>query len=175
MRFPTHFSVAILVAALNVPLMNSAMLGSSLHAAEAVERPLLTITGKITPAEGKTEFSFDRAALEALGVESIETTTPWHTGKVKFEGVSMAKLMQKVGATGKMAVAIALDDYVSNIPIEDFTSYHVILALKRDGKDMAISDKGPLFVIYPYDSDPELRSQKYYSRSAWQVKRIDIR
>ena len=40
---------------------------------------------------------------------------------------------------------------------------------------MPVRDKGPLFVVYPYDSDPELRSQKFYSRSAWQVKSLIVK
>ncbi|MCC2664519.1 MAG: oxidoreductase, partial [Geminicoccaceae bacterium] len=45
--------------------------------------------------------------------------------------------------------------------------YPVILALKRDGAYMPVRDKGPLFIVYPYDSSPELKHQNYYSRSAW--------
>jgi hypothetical protein len=40
---------------------------------------------------------------------------------------------------------------------------------------MPVRDKGPLFVIYPYDSRPELKSQLYYGRSAWQVSKLVIR
>ena len=35
-------------------------------------------------------------------------------------------------------------------------------------------DKGPLFVIYPFDTRPELRNAVYFSRCAWQLKAIDI-
>ncbi|MDU1358477.1 MAG: oxidoreductase, partial [Citrobacter freundii] len=41
-------------------------------------------------------------------------------------------------------------------------------------KYMRIRDKGPLFIVYPYDSMPELNNQIYYSRSAWQVSSMDI-
>ena len=42
--------------------------------------------------------------------------------------------------------------------------------------DMAISvrTKGPLFIIYPFDSKPELKASKYYGRSAWQLKSIKV-
>jgi hypothetical protein len=39
---------------------------------------------------------------------------------------------------------------------------------------MAVRDKGPLFVIYPFDARPELRGAVYYSRSAWQLRTIDV-
>jgi hypothetical protein len=79
-----------------------------------------------------------------------------------------------VGATGTSVVAYALNDYSTEIPMEDFTRYGVLLALKRNGEYMPVRDKGPLFIVYPYDSMPELKHQKYYSRSAWQVARMVV-
>ena len=40
---------------------------------------------------------------------------------------------------------------------------------------MSVREKGPLFVVYDYDSDPELKQQKYYGRSAWQVAQFVIK
>ena len=68
-----------------------------------------------------------------------------------------------------------MNDYTTEIQMEDFTKHHAILALKRNGEYMPVRDKGPLFVVYPYDSDPELKSQTYYSRSAWQVARLVVK
>jgi hypothetical protein len=39
---------------------------------------------------------------------------------------------------------------------------------------MPVSDKGPLFIIYAFDASQELKSELFYSRSAWQVRRITI-
>ena len=138
-------------------------------------KPILTISGKISETNKNGAAQFDRPMLEALGMITVETTTPWYDGPVKFEGVSLDKLMKQVGASGERAVVIALNDYSTEIPMEDFTKYNVILALKRNGEYMPISDKGPLFVIYPFDSKPELKTQIYYDRSAWQVARIMVK
>jgi len=143
--------------------------------AAPTERPVLTITGKIGVTNKDNTAQFDRPMLESLGMVAVETTTPWHEGKVKFEGVPVDKLMKQVGATGDRVVVTALNDYTTEIPMEDFAKYKVILAIKRNGEYMPVRDKGPLFIIYPYDSDPELKSQTYYARSAWQVAKIDVR
>ena len=82
--------------------------------------------------------------------------------------------MKTVGAQGHTVTAIALNDYVTTIPIEDFAKYGAILALKRDGTYMSVRDKGPLFIVYPYDSNPDLQSQTYFGRSAWQVMKLII-
>jgi hypothetical protein len=139
------------------------------------ETPILTISGRIKITNGDGTARFDRAMLEAMGMQRIETTTPWHSGTVRFEGVPLAALMRAVGAEGDRVSVVALNDYSSEIPIEDFAKYNVILALKRDGEYMPVRDKGPLFVVYPYDSAPELKHQKFYSRSVWQVAKIVVR
>ena len=138
-------------------------------------KPILTISGDISEKNAGDTAQFDRAMLEKLGLVTIETTTPWYQGPMKFEGVPMDKLMADVGAKGQHVVAYALNDYTTEIPMEDFTKHHAILALKRNGEYMPVRDKGPLFVVYPYDSDPELKSQTYYSRSAWQVARLVVK
>jgi hypothetical protein len=142
---------------------------------QATAKPILTVSGKISAPSSDGVVQFDRAALEKLGLVAIETNTPWYKGVVKFEGVPLRKLMQSVGATGDRVTAIALNDYSSELPIEDFAKYNVILALKRDGEYMPVRDKGPLFIVYPYDLSPELRSQKFYSRSVWQVSRLIVK
>lgn len=138
-------------------------------------KPILIISGKINPADHGDSVQFDRAALEALGVVSFQTNTPWYKDSVKFEGVSLEKLMQSVGAKGDRVAVVALNDYSTEIPMEDFAKYGAILALKRDGEYMTVRDKGPLFIVYPYDQNPELKSQKFYSRSAWQVAKIIVK
>lgn len=132
-------------------------------------KPILTISGLITAHNRGQDAVFDRPMLEALGWSSIRTRTPWYNGIVLFEGVLMEKLYTRVGGSGETAFVAALNDYTTEIPTSDFARFGVVLALKRDGKYMPVSDKGPLFIVYPYDSNPVLQSQKYYSRSAWQV------
>lgn len=165
---------ALIAAAGALPLAGLS-LPSNARIEAPTQPPILTISGriKVTNADGAAQF--DRPMLEAMGLQRVETTTPWHAGTVRFEGVSLAKLMQIVGAEGDRVSVVALNDYSSEIPMEDFAKYGVILALKRDGAYMPVRDKGPLFVIYPYDSAPELKHQKFYARSVWQVAKIIVR
>jgi len=137
-------------------------------------KPILRISGKITTFNQGSEALFDLAMLEALGSETMRTRTPWYDQAVVFQGVLMRKLLEVVGAYGDSLMVIALNDYACQIPAGDFTRFPVLLAYKRNGQPMPISDKGPLFIVYPYDSDPELQSQKYYSRSPWQVAKIQV-
>ncbi len=135
---------------------------------------ILTISGDIEHRNGAQAADFDREMLEQLGMESFETKTPWYEGQVKFEGVRLSKLMKLVGAKGTNVTAVALNDYVTTIPLEDFDKFPVLLALKRNGNYMPVRDKGPLFIIYPFDTFADLRTQTYFGRSAWQLRKLII-
>jgi hypothetical protein len=139
--------------------------------AQDVNSVVLTIDGKI---EGGAARDFSIGELEALGTTMIETTTPWHDGKVRFEGIPLQRLMTHVGASGETAAVLALNNYRTEIPLSDFATYSVILATKKDGAYMPVSDKGPFFIVYPFDSFEELKNELYHSRSAWQVRSITI-
>ena len=142
---------------------------------QPVEKPILHITGRIAVTNSPDVAEFDRPMLEAMGMSGFETTTPWHKGPVRFDGVRMDRVLDEVGAAGNFLVVYALNDYSVEIPIEDFTRFNVLLAMKRDNQYMTVRDKGPLFIVYPYDSLPELQHDKYYSRSVWQVARFVVK
>ena len=135
---------------------------------------LLTLSGNIENTNEEGKAVFDLESLEKLGMVSFQTTSPWYDGRTTFTGIPLQKLMDYVGAKGSVVKVTALNDYTTEIPLSDFKKYNVILALKINGEYMRVRDKGPLFVVYPYDSIPELNNQIYYSRSAWQVSRMNI-
>ena len=137
-------------------------------------RPVLTVAGKVTQTNRNGQAVFDTALLDRLPVHQIITQTPWYDGAKTFEGPLLRDVLAAAGADEATVLVVkALNDYSANIPIEDARHYDVILARKLDGRPMAIRDKGPLFLIYPFDRHPELKSDKFYHRSVWQIHRID--
>ncbi|WP_062763252.1 molybdopterin-dependent oxidoreductase [Falsirhodobacter sp. alg1] len=135
---------------------------------------LLTVSGQITNTNVGDTAQFDRAALEAMGMVDIVTKSPWYDDRMTFTGVPVSVLLEKVGAHGTQMTVTALNDYEVKIPLEDADT-GVILAMKLNGRDMSVREKGPIFIIYPYSSSERLRAQTYYARSSWQVSRIEIR
>ena len=137
--------------------------------------PILTVTGAISEKNAGEAATFDMAMLKALPGRVTETETPWTKGRVRFEGPLGSALLQAIGATGTTLRIVALNDYAVDVPAEDFRKWPVILAVSRDGKPMSVREKGPIFVIYPFDLDPSLYNEKIFARSAWQVKSIEVR
>jgi hypothetical protein len=129
---------------------------------------LLTVTH-----QGESR-SFDRAALAALGMEKIETTTIWTEGTQTFEGVPLHALAKEFDATDGIFRATAVNDYTIEIPLSDAVENGPILAMLKNGAQMSLRENGPLWVIYPYDTNADYRSELIYSRSIWQLDRIEI-
>lgn len=158
-----------LVAALG--LLAGLVLLPGLGAARAHDQTLLVVSGAI---EGGGPVSFTRGELMALGMKSITTETPWMAEETLFEGPLLRDLLERVGAQGDRIEAVALNNYRVEIPISDAASYDVILAMRVDGKDMSIRDRGPLWLIYPWSGHDELRQELYYSRAIWQIREIIV-
>lgn len=124
-------------------------------------------------ANGKTtEFSL--AALDAMKQTSIRTGLPWYEGVGEFSGVSLKDVLNAVGATGGTLQMTALNDYVVSAPTQEMIEADALLATRHGGQPMPISDKGPIFVLFPFDDRPELKHQAYYSRAVWQLDRIEV-
>jgi hypothetical protein len=138
-------------------------------------KPILTLTGKISNKNSGNRYVFDMAALEKLPQYSFTTGTPWFKQPVKFTGPLLRDVLAAAGASGETLTASALNDYKTDIPVKDVLDHNVIIARLMDDKPMPVREKGPLFIIYPYDDNPELRSKTYFSRSAWQLKAIEVK
>lgn len=150
----------------------------SLPCAHALERPkeavVLTISGQISQTNDGNTAVMSMQMLSKLPQRTVTTKSPWYPTGATFVGPLLRDVLGAVGAKGKTITAYALNDYNTEIPFEDALKYDVILARLLNGKPMAVRDKGPLFVVYPFDAVPELQTQVYYNRSAWQVSRLKI-
>lgn len=136
---------------------------------------ILRISGNILHTNAGEEAHFDRAMIEALPIQRLETSTAVTDGVNVFEGVLMRDLLGAAGAQGETISAIALNDYVIDIPMDDFTAFDVIAAFSMDGERLLPRDKGPLWIVYPRDDFAELQDIRYDYRWVWQLDRLEVR
>lgn len=136
---------------------------------------ILTIRGNITVRNTPDAAVFDADMIRALPAQSLHTRTPWFKEASTFTGPLLKDLLDAVGAQGQVLRIIALNDYAVEIPAEDARRHLPILSYEINGKRLSVRDKGPLFLIYPFDSQPELRNDLYYGRSIWQISTITVK
>lgn len=137
-------------------------------------RAILTVSGKIGVKNRADTAAFDMAMIEALPQHSFTTRTPWYDRPVKFTGPLLSDVLDAVQASGSTISAVAINDYKIAIPADDTRKFKVVMARLIDDKPISVRDKGPLFIVYPFDSAAELRSSTYYERSIWQLKAMEI-
>lgn len=148
-------------------------------AAQALDKPqgpvVLTLSGLLRKPNDGRHAHFDMAMIERLPQTSFSTRTPWYAQARKFTGPLLRDVLAAAGAKGTALRAVALNDYKVEIPVDDAMKYKVVMATRLDGQPMPLREKGPLFIIYPYDESADLRSERFYSRSAWQLRTLEVR
>jgi len=132
----------------------------------------LTVRGKT--GDGR-EHTLTLDEIRKMPRSSLSTHTPWYDGATTFEGVLARDLLKVVGVKGDTLTISALDDYSVDVPVSDLTKYDVIVAYRIDGKDLTVETKGPLFLIYPFDANPGIATEAYFSRCIWQIAKIEIK
>lgn len=129
---------------------------------------------QIIDAKKRTEVSLTLQALDALPQVTFKTTTIWTDGVVVFQGPSLYDVLATSGMTGQRLTLTALNDYAIEMPAPKEGASYPIVATRMNGKIMPIRDNGPFWIVYPYDSELMLRSEEIYSRSIWQLDKIQV-
>jgi hypothetical protein len=140
--------------------------------AQSADPVILTVEGGLP--SGARDFTL--AELEALGMRSLRTATPWTKGPQDFSGVPLLRLLQAVAGAGAMAPmrAEALNRYATALDAEDATRRGALLATRRDGQPMRVRDRGPIWLVFPWSERPELDRPEVHERSIWQLRRLTL-
>jgi hypothetical protein len=130
--------------------------------------------------EGEAHMLFDLEALDALPQVSFETATVWTDEIQSFSGVPVAVLLDEaglseaIGQEGGVLQLAALNDYKVEIPLDEITPELPIVATRIDGETVSVRDKGPYWLVYPYDLDARYRREEIYHRSIWQLAQMTV-
>jgi hypothetical protein len=140
---------------------------------------VLTVTGsRLGPPAQAGRVTFDLSALQQMAQRRIVSATPWYSSVSEFTGPLLRDVLKAAGAgldgSGGSLRCTALNDYRVEIPLDDVRRFDIVVAHLFNGKPMSVREKGPLFVIYPFDEQPQLRTTTYFSRCIWQLKSIEL-
>ncbi len=136
---------------------------------------ILTVSGDISVTNNGNQADFDIEMLKEIEVESFETSTIWTEGIQSFEGVSLAAFLDFLGIEAGTLSMTAINDYEVIVPTSDAEDGGPILAYMRNGTEMSVRDKGPVWLVYPYDHDVKYQTKVIYTRSIWQLDRIVVK
>jgi len=135
---------------------------------------ILTVSGAIGTTNGDGVLTLDSDLFATLPQHSFTTGTIWTDGTATYTGVLLRDVLAAAGATGATVRLTALNDYQIEMPASGALGDGPLLANLSDGQPMPLRDKGPIWLIYPYDTVPGYRTEQTYARSIWQLNRIEV-
>jgi DMSO/TMAO reductase YedYZ molybdopterin-dependent catalytic subunit len=107
----------------------------------------------ITTESGQVH-TWDWAAFQALPAEDITVdlhcVTKWSKLGTSWRGVSLDTLMADVATAAEYAVARAVGDYTTNLPLEDLLDGKAWIAFRYDDADLEPEHGGPARLLVPH-------------------------
>lgn len=134
--------------------------------------------------EGPQVFS-GPALIDVLAAAGLDNSNPCiadHSAELAQSEGLIARVLGFFGLGGETEDTaltapslrmIAANDYAVEMPCTAMTPDYPIVANRINGAHFSIRDKGPLWVVFPYDSSPDLRTETIYAYSIWQLVEIE--
>ena len=124
----------------------------------------------------------NRALLKTLSLDEIRslpsskiiTSTIWTQGKQVFEGPSLLTVLEEMGVNEGSVRLSALNDNRVDLHLETLTDQLPILAHSMNGEPMPVRNKGPYWVVFPYDTDIKYQTEWHYAMSIWHLNMIQL-
>lgn len=129
---------------------------------------------EIRSFQGKeTRLSLDD--LDALRQISFTTTTIWTEGEVTFSGPPLRDVLKAGGVMNGHIEMMAYNHYLVDTSLESelIGEDYPIVATRMNGEVFDIADRGPFWLVWPYDSDQRFKEELVYALSIWQLSQID--
>ncbi len=125
-------------------------------------------------------FTFDLAALAALGQMTIRPTLEYDAMPHALRGPLLGEVLKAAGADaiGQTSLALrAIDGYAPVMTMAELRARRFIVATHIDGVPLAIGGLGPLWAVYDADRIPEMARKPVNERFAqcpWGLYHIGV-
>jgi len=111
--------------------------------------------------------------LEKLPLTEYSVFNPYRKERKTYKGVLMKDMVNAFGEPGVTKISIiAVDGYHSEFVEDEWLKWDILFAIKSDGKLMGPDVNGPVKVVMPYDTSPEMDRILYEPKWIWAIKTI---
>lgn len=150
--------------------------GQPAYTPEPVTLPaLVDAPGKLLVLSAGEERVLDVAALEAMGLHQVDLAGDfWQSEPVSYQGVLLRTVLEAAGIADVAQIRLTgMDGFSQLMPREDWRDWPVMIATRENGQPIAMADKGPLRIIYPYSMSAALQDPLYRLRWVWLLVRVE--
>jgi len=130
---------------------------------------LLTVSTPDTTTEKVLLTDEDLARLHQV---SFSTSTIWTEGIFEFSGPSLASVLALLGVSQGNVILSAVNGYRIHIPWSVIEADAPIIAIRMNDEPFGIRQKGPIWIVFPYDSSAQYRQELIFALSVWQLTEI---
>ncbi|MBQ1202458.1 MAG: oxidoreductase [Loktanella sp.] len=124
-------------------------------------------------AEGRS-VSFTYEELLALPQTEFRTSTIWTSGVDTYTGPSLAAVLDAAEMPQDDLRIFAINDYNVDFPADRIVGDTPILTIQVNGAPFSIREKGPIWLLFPFDDDHRFRTEDNFALSVWQLNQIDV-
>jgi len=118
--------------------------------------------------------TFDRGQLDALPQQEFTTSTIWTDAERLFSGPALHDVLDAADVSGDTVHLVAANGYEARMPRDAIKGTVPIVATNIDGKPFSVREKGPLWVVFPYDLDANYQTEEVYAWSIWQLTGVRV-
>lgn len=97
-------------------------------------------------------YEFDAITLQRLPAVSIKPTLEYDGKRHTLDGPLLTTVLDAVGAAGAQLALRAVDGYNVALSRADAAAYKMMVALKIDGRPLALGGFGPQWAVYDADN-----------------------
>lgn len=120
------------------------------------------------------EVTLSQEDILAMSDQQVVTQTPWTDGTLTFRGAPLEAVLALAGIDGGWVNARGLNNYSVNVPVDQAVAAKAFLAVHMNGELMRIKDKGPFWIVFPWDEHPELLTREIRAWSVWQLQALSV-
>lgn len=149
----------------------------SWHVLASNDPVVLTVYGNININEHNySHLDFTLSELQTLTQANITTAHPWSTEPRHYHGVDMNTLLDSLFNQQKiLSLQLeALNDFSIAVNWEQISSYSPILAWQENKRVISRRNKGPLWLILPFDQVPKVQQADFLHFMVWQLRIIRV-
>lgn len=124
-------------------------------------------------ADGRA-VTFTMDELLALPQTAFETTTIWTDGVDAYAGPSLADVLIAADMPASDLRVTAINDYSVVFPAEKIAPEAPVLAIMMNAEPFSVREKGPIWLLFPFDDDDSYKTEDNFAVSVWQLRQIDV-
>lgn len=134
------------------------------------EEAILTVNSVV---DGRS-VSFTYEELLALPQTEFRTGTIWTSDVDSYAGPSLVAVLDAAEMPLDNLRIYAINDYNVELPTDRISADAPVLALQVNGRPFSIREKGPIWLLFPFDDDDSYRTEDHFALSVWQLQQIDV-